>query len=156
MDLTPAARQLQIFNLELKAKIKAHAMNEDVVFWKWVSPKMLGLVTEASVYHWSIEGESAPVKVFDRHATLVGSQIINYRVNSDEKWMVLVGISAQQGRVVGNMQLYNKDRGVSQPLEGHAASFAELKLDPAAAPNKLFTFASRSANGTKVCWSVLP
>lgn len=48
------------------------------------------------------------------------------------------------------MQLYNKDRGVSQPLEGHAASFATLKLDPGAAPNKLFSFASRTANGAKV------
>jgi hypothetical protein len=26
---------------------------------------------------------------------LSGCQIINYRVNSDEKWMVLIGISAQ-------------------------------------------------------------
>lgn len=27
-----------------------------VVFWKWITPKMLGLVTASSVYHWSIEG----------------------------------------------------------------------------------------------------
>nr|KAJ3422166.1 hypothetical protein HK105_000871 [Polyrhizophydium stewartii] len=146
-----AGRQLQIFNLELKAKIKAHAMPEDVVFWKWATPKMLGLVTETAVFHWSLEGDSVPVKVFERHASLASSQIINYRINSDEKWMALIGISAQQGRVVGNMQLFNKDRGVSQPLEGHAASFAELKLDPSApAPNKLFTFSVRSANGAKL------
>lgn len=90
-----AARQLQIFNLELKAKIKAHVMPEDIVYWNWVNPFMLGLVTETAVFHWSIEGESGPVKVFDRHASLAGSQIINYRVNADEKWMVLIGISAQ-------------------------------------------------------------
>ncbi|OAJ39008.1 hypothetical protein, variant [Batrachochytrium dendrobatidis JEL423] len=145
-----AARQLQIFNLELKAKIKAHAMNDDVVFWKWVTPKMLGLVTETSVYHWSLEGDALPVKVFDRHASLAGSQIINYRANSDEKWMALIGISAQQGRVVGSMQLYNKDRGVSQPLEGHAASFAQLKMEGGSQPNQLFSFAVRSANGAKL------
>jgi len=40
-------------------------------------------------------GDSQPFKVFDRHQSLVGCQIINYRVNTDEKWMVLVGISAQ-------------------------------------------------------------
>lgn len=28
-----------------------------VVFWKWVTPSMLGLVTQTVVYHWSIEGE---------------------------------------------------------------------------------------------------
>lgn len=90
-----AARQLQIFNLELKAKIKAHVMPDDVVYWNWINPFLLGLVTEQSVFHWSIEGESIPVKVFDRHATLAGSQIINYKVSKDEKWMVLIGISAQ-------------------------------------------------------------
>ncbi|KAG2216086.1 hypothetical protein INT45_000878, partial [Circinella minor] len=33
---------------------------------------------------------------------------------------VFIGISAQQGRVVGSMQLYSKDHGVSQFIEGHA------------------------------------
>ncbi|TPX47357.1 hypothetical protein SeMB42_g00049 [Synchytrium endobioticum] len=145
-----AARQLQIFNLELKSKVKSHVMAEDVVFWKWISTQALGIVTEAAVYHWSIEGDAQPVKMFDRHSTLAGSQIINYRVNSEEKWLLLIGISAQEGRVVGNLQLYSRDRGVSQPLEGHAASFAELKLDAAAAPTKLFTFAVRTANGAKL------
>lgn len=36
-----------LFNLE----------HVQVVFWKWINPKMLGLVTQASVYHWSIEGK---------------------------------------------------------------------------------------------------
>nr|KJB35220.1 hypothetical protein B456_006G105100 [Gossypium raimondii] len=48
---------LQIFNIEMKAKMKSHQMPEQVVFWKWISPKMLGLVTQTSVYHWSIEAE---------------------------------------------------------------------------------------------------
>ena len=46
---------LQIFNIEQKAKMKSHQMPELVVFWKWVSPTMLGLVTATSVYHWSLE-----------------------------------------------------------------------------------------------------
>jgi clathrin heavy chain len=69
-------------------------MQDDVVFWKWINLKTLGLVTGQSVYHWSMEGDSPPVKVFDRHGSLTNSQIINYRVNGDERWMVLVGISA--------------------------------------------------------------
>jgi hypothetical protein len=97
LPLTLAQRQLQVFNLEMKSKLKSHLMHEDVVFWRWIDIKTLGLVTETAVYHWSVEGESAPVKIFDRHASLSGCQIINYRVNSDEKWMVLIGISAQVG-----------------------------------------------------------
>lgn len=51
-----AGRTLQIFNMEMKSKLKAHTMTEDVVFWKWISTNMIGLVTESSVYHWSMEG----------------------------------------------------------------------------------------------------
>ncbi|KAG0245932.1 putative CHC1-clathrin heavy chain [Mortierella sp. GBAus27b] len=145
-----AGRQLQIFNLEMKAKVKSHLMHDDVEFWKWISPKALALVTSTSVYHWSMDDESQPHKVFDRHVSLNGNQIINYRINSDEKWMLLVGISQKEGRVVGAMQLFSKDRGVSQAIEGHAGAFAELKLEGASSPTKLFTFAVRTAVGAKL------
>lgn len=36
--------------------MKAHIMTEDVVFWKWISINTLALVTENSVFHWSMEG----------------------------------------------------------------------------------------------------
>jgi clathrin heavy chain len=47
-------------------------MNEDVLFWKWISEKALGLVTESSVYHWDIfdSNQASPVKMFDRSANL--------------------------------------------------------------------------------------
>lgn len=48
------------------------------------------------------------------------------------------------------MQLYSKERGVSQPIEGHAAAFAELTLDGGNSPTKLFAFAVRTAVGAKV------
>lgn len=51
-----AARNIQIFNLQLKAKLKAHMMNQDIVYWKWINVNMLGIVTETAVYHWSMEG----------------------------------------------------------------------------------------------------
>lgn len=64
--------------------------------------------------------------------------------------MVVVGIQQQQGRVVGNMQLYSRDRSISQAIEGHAAAFAEIRLEGAASDTKLFTFAVRTANGAKL------
>ncbi|PWN29567.1 putative CHC1-clathrin heavy chain [Jaminaea rosea] len=149
-----SGRQLQVFNLDTKQKVKSHMSDTDVIFWKWISTTALGLVTETAVYHWSIEGESGPQKIFDRHASLQGSQIINYRITEDEKWCVLVGISANNApnafRVKGAMQLYSRDRGVSQPIEGHAAAFAEVKTDSAPSPFKLFTFAVRTATGAKL------
>lgn len=150
--LKASGKTLQIFDLAQKAKIKSTTMAEDVVFWKWFSDTTLGLVTDTSVYHWNIFDPTAvsPVKVFDRNQNLSGCQIINYRVSEDEKWMVVVGISQQQGRVVGAMQLYSKDRGISQAIEGHAAAFGTLRLEDAPADTKLFTFANRSATGAKL------
>ncbi|KAK5124007.1 hypothetical protein LTR85_002204 [Meristemomyces frigidus] len=150
--LKAGGKTLQIFDLAQKSKLKSTTMSEDVLFWKWFSETTLGLVTDNSVYHWNIfdPAQVAPQKMFDRNANLSGCQIINYRVSDDEKWMVVVGISQQQGRVVGSMQLYSKDRGISQAIEGHAAAFGTLRLEDAPADTKLFTFANRSATGAKL------
>ena len=48
------------------------------------------------------------------------------------------------------MQLYSKEKNVSQPIEGHSASFASLTLEGATSPSTLFTFASKTAAGAKV------
>lgn len=90
----PAQKTLQIFNIEMKSKMKAHAMPDDVTFWKWISLNTIALVTETSVYHWSMEGDSTPQKVFDRHSSLAGCQIINYRVDAAQNWLLLIGEDA--------------------------------------------------------------
>lgn len=91
-------------------------MTEDVTFWKWISVNTVALVTETAVYHWPMEGilcketlwklfylltllyivgDSQPQKMFDRHSSLAGCQIINYRTDHDQKWLLLIGIQAQ-------------------------------------------------------------
>ncbi|OCF71038.1 clathrin heavy chain [Kwoniella mangroviensis CBS 8886] len=155
-----AGRQLQVFNLGNKSKIGAHLMNEDVTFWTWINDTTIGIVTEREVYHWKVmDGQAAPTKIFDRHATLAGNQIINYRMSHDEKWLVVVGISSnpnagqpgQNGfKIKGAMQLYSVERGVSQPIEGHAAAFATVRQEGASQDSKLFCFAVRHANGAKL------
>ena len=75
-----AGKTLQIFNIELKSKVKAHQNAEEVVFWKWVNEKTIALVSETAVYHWSIEGElSNELKGIDN---LHSSQLRN-----DEAWL---------------------------------------------------------------------
>lgn len=51
-----AGKTLQIFNIEMKSKMKAHTMTDDVTFWKWISLNTVALVTDNAVYHWSMEG----------------------------------------------------------------------------------------------------
>ncbi|KAG9230443.1 hypothetical protein BJ875DRAFT_520160 [Amylocarpus encephaloides] len=150
--LKAQSRTLQIFDLEQKTKLKSATMNEDVVFWKWFSATSLGLVTDTAVYHWDVfdANQPSPVEIFKRNQNLAGCQIINYRVSEDGKWTVAIGITQQQGRVVGAMQLYSRDRGISQSIEGHAAAFGTLRLEGAPADTKLFTFAVRTATGAKL------
>lgn len=145
-------RTLQIFDLAKKAKLKSATMNEDVLFWKWFSETSLGLVTDTAVYHWNVfdPTQASPVEVFKRNQNLVGCQIINYRVSDDGKWMVVIGISQREGRVVGAMQLYSRDRGISQAIEGHAAAFGSLRLEGAPEDTRLFTFSVRTATGAKL------
>ncbi|KAJ9249588.1 hypothetical protein DTO207G8_6562 [Paecilomyces variotii] len=146
------ARTIQTFDLTAKQKLKSAAMNEDIVYWKWISESSIGLVTDNSVYHWDVfdPTQGNPVKIFERLPNLNGCQIINYRVNDDEKWMVVVGISQQQGRVVGSMQLFSRERGISQFIEGHAAAFATINVEGSPLPHKLFTFAVRTPTGAKL------
>ena len=56
----------------------------------------------------------------------------------------------QQNRVVGAMQLYSVERKVSQPIEGHAASFTKFKMEGNPHLSTLFCFAVRGAQGGKV------
>ncbi|TPX20998.1 hypothetical protein DIZ76_016895 [Coccidioides immitis] len=150
--LKAQGRTVQVFDLQAKEKLKSAVLTEDVVYWKWFSETSLGLVTEAAVYHWNVfdPSQHAPIKMFDRIANLNGCQIISYKVNEDQKWMAVVGISQQQGRIVGTMQLHSVERGISQHIEGHAAAFASISVEGSPLPHKLFTFAVRTQTGAKL------
>lgn len=51
-----AGNYLQIFNMDMKSKMKSHQLTEPVIFWKWISPAAVAMVTAAAVFHWSMEG----------------------------------------------------------------------------------------------------
>lgn len=125
-------------------------MSETIVFWNWISNSTLGIVTESSIYHWNITTSENPTKLTSRHASLANCQIISYHANPDEKWSALVGIAQENGRVAGHIQLYSKERGISQGIEGHASSFAAIRLDGGASDTQLFAFANRTATGCKL------
>ncbi|KAF8358035.1 hypothetical protein PRIPAC_93030 [Pristionchus pacificus] len=142
-------KKLQIFDLDKKEMIKDHSLDEDVVFWTWIDEETIGAVTESAVYHWALASNSSPVKAFDRHPTMNGCQIINYRADADRKWLVLIGIAAKGNRIAGSMQLYSMQRSISQPIEGHAACFIRFKLDGNPHPSNLLVFSVRGEQGGK-------
>ncbi|KAH8731300.1 clathrin heavy chain [Phaeosphaeriaceae sp. PMI808] len=149
--LKAQGRTLQLFNLETKERLQTYSHQEDIQFWRWVSQTTLALVSTKSVYHWDVldsKNPVAPRKIFDRGEQLENNQIINYVTNDDESWSCLVGITSNPaGGIRGNMQLFSKARNVSQPLEGHAATFGTIRLDGASTDTKLFAFAVKSTSG---------
>ncbi|KAH3986603.1 clathrin heavy chain [Parastagonospora nodorum] len=149
--LKAQGRTLQLFNLETKERLQTYSHQEDIQFWRWVSQTTLALVSTKAVYHWDVldsKNSAAPRKIFDRGEQLENNQIINYVTNDDESWSCLVGITSNPaGGIRGNMQLFSKARNVSQPLEGHAATFGTIRLDGAATDTKLFAFAVKSTSG---------
>jgi clathrin heavy chain len=48
-----AGQVLQIFNLELRAKMKSHNMPAPVTFWRWVTPNSIALVEGEDGEKWS-------------------------------------------------------------------------------------------------------
>ena len=50
-------------------------------------------------------GDSEPVKMFDRTANLANNQIINYRCDPSEKWLVLIGIAPGSPEVCNAVNL---------------------------------------------------
>eukprot|EP00923_Selenidium_pygospionis_P028308 GHVN01050942.1.p1 GENE.GHVN01050942.1~~GHVN01050942.1.p1 ORF type:complete len:1744 (+),score=313.50 GHVN01050942.1:122-5353(+) len=144
---------IQIFNLDNKEKMGVHTFTEDVVFWKWITPRILAVVTMRSVFHWDLKTAGPgvdpppPEKIFDRQAKLAESstQIISYSVDGDLKWCLLTGIyTPDQGVTInGAMQLYSISKAQQQILEGHAGCFGSLITDDSGNPKGVVCFAER-------------
>lgn len=83
---------IQVFNLDTKAKVKQFDINEAVRYWRWVSDSKLAIVGKVSVYHCDINDQAPPTKVFDQEAKFANAQIMNYAVDSSDKWCYLIGI----------------------------------------------------------------
>ena len=147
-----AGNNLQIYNLEMKSKMKTTVMDATVLFWKWLDMKTIAIVTESAVFHWSMDGDANPTKVFDRAAYDGPVQIINYRASADQKWLLLGGIAASAvGGVVGVLQVYSVDLRASQPtMDAHAATFASVTIDGRDTPSNLFCFTTKGAAGPRL------
>jgi hypothetical protein len=141
--------QLQIFNMELRTKMKSHEMHEEVVFWRWISVDTIALVTASAAFHWNVEDDSPPTRVFYRSARLgAEAKIVSYEASADNQWLLLVGISqAPGGRVTGDMQLYSTEKKVSQVLRGHAGAFVQMKPPGRADNAQVLVFAGTDGDG---------
>lgn len=140
---------LQVFNLGTKQRLKLYTTESPVVLWKWLNDEVLGLVTSSDIYTWNIfDGtNNGPVKLTDRHHLLNNCQITSIVADPDLSWFAVNGIAEENGRIAGHVQLFSKARNVSQAIEGHVSRFAEIKLNGANHPTKVFCIGNKTASG---------
>jgi clathrin heavy chain len=151
-----AGQQLQIYNLDMKARVKSANMAEAVVFWRWISSSAMAIVTPTAVYHWSMEGPSEPAKVFDRAPELNDCPILAYRTDAENKWLALLAVGrAADGTFAGKAQLYSVEKSASKVIDGHQACFAELP-GPDGRLCNVMCMASNSSQGGRLMVMELP
>uniref|UniRef100_A0A6A7FZ08 Clathrin heavy chain n=1 Tax=Hirondellea gigas TaxID=1518452 RepID=A0A6A7FZ08_9CRUS len=152
IGLRAQQNNLQIYNLEMRSRMKVTQTATSVDFWKWLNPNTIAFVTKKSVFHWSMDGDAQPEWIFDRAEYDGQVQIINYRASADGQWLILGGITAGDGGTInGVLQLYSVARKKSQPtMNAHAGCFAHIKLDGRQEKSHLFSFTHKTATGHKL------
>ncbi|OII73554.1 uncharacterized protein cubi_03352 [Cryptosporidium ubiquitum] len=131
---------VQIFNLDSKEKLGAFLFPESVVFWRWLSPRILAIVGDKGIYHWTIESgnpNSIPVRIFERAGKLAeqSTQIVGYQTDSSQRWCLLMGLCPVTNEttgsisVKGQLQLFSVEKRQQQLIEGFSGNFGELVVD---------------------------
>lgn len=146
---------IQVFNMDTTEKLKDIVINYDVVYWKWLTDSVIGIVTNTSVLALSIDNPETPAKkIFDRSGSLAnqGVFVMSLNVDPSMQWYSLCGISSTKdnNRIVvnGYIQLYNVNVAQSQALEGFCGNFGNIKLGDEA-PTSLLAFIDKKASDSK-------
>ncbi|KAF9611320.1 hypothetical protein IFM89_030109 [Coptis chinensis] len=152
---------LKIFDIEMDTEMRSHQMPKQsssftllfcmlrLYFGSGLLQKCWALSHKPQYIIGQFKAsDSQPVKMFDRTANLTNNQIVSYRCDPAEKWLVLIGIAPgtpeRPQLIRGNMQLFSVDQQRSQALEAHSASFASFKVSGNENPSTLVCFASKT------------
>ncbi|KAA6386102.1 MAG: putative Clathrin heavy chain 1 [Streblomastix strix] len=122
---------LQIYDLDLQAKLKSTKMTENIEYMKWVDEKTLVLVSSTNVYEWGLDSESNPEVLFIRLSQLAGWNISNFRTDGKRVWCLLLASSVdpQSEKLIGSMQIYNREKKMSQYVPAHTGIWNQATLN---------------------------
>ncbi|GMR41309.1 hypothetical protein PMAYCL1PPCAC_11504, partial [Pristionchus mayeri] len=137
-----SGKVISICDIITKAELKKHTLSEDVIFWKWIDELTVGIVTRTAVFHWSLAGDVAPVKIFKTE--LQGYKIIDYMASERRQWLQLTGVRKTDSEVY-KYQLYNTKRKESQLMDGFvacSAAFVHFTMEGNLSPSTLILSAS--------------
>uniref|UniRef100_T1J7J8 Clathrin heavy chain linker core motif domain-containing protein n=1 Tax=Strigamia maritima TaxID=126957 RepID=T1J7J8_STRMM len=148
-EIAPSGSLFQVYDLESRQLHRKHRVPYSVIFWTWINARIIGLVTEAAVYHWDLSNGGAPIKVFYRHARLANAEVVNYLVDDSLRWHALSALNIDDNcRICGLIQLYSSDQNLSQPFEAHAVTFSKYKFQGNQSASTIMVVAVRGDGDT--------
>jgi clathrin heavy chain len=118
---------IQIFDLGQRAKLKSYALPEGVVvnYWRWIDDDTLAFVAGTGVFHWSLSVDQPPVGIFQLQPAVSSGSVMNYCVSHDQQWLAVFALTREDnGAPAGKIQLYSKERNMSQVIDAFTAGFA--------------------------------
>ena len=151
------AQQMQLYNLESKTRVQSVSAPDPIVYWRWIRPRAMVVVTTSAVYHWDTANESQPLaKVFDRAQEIADCAILSYAVDDGMKWHALLAVVRDaEGQLCGKAQLYSVEKQASKVIEGHQASFRKLTAQDGVVSN-ILCVASNSGQGGRLLIMEVP
>ena len=120
---------IQVFDLDQKRRLNSFDLGDEglvVNYWKWIDEQTLAFVAGGSVFHWSLADRSIPIPVFQLRPQLASGSIMNYSVSHDQQWLVVSGLVREGNQQVGKVQLFSREKNVSQVIDAYVAAFANV------------------------------
>ncbi|WAR02762.1 CLH1-like protein [Mya arenaria] len=140
-----AEQRFEVFNVETKLLLTKTKVHDPVHFWTWLTPEILAIITDTTVYHWHLfkTKDSQPEKVFCRHSRLAFSEITSYKADVNLRWFAITGLTPEEDKISGLTQLYNMDEDITQCIACHAVCFDTYKFAGNNSRSTVFCVGSR-------------
>lgn len=142
---------LYLYSTRTKKLLHKSRLERELVYWAWVTPSTLGLVTRDAVFHWDCSAASTqPVFMFALEERIRNTELVGYITDPSLKWLAVTGLfQEEQGVVSGLVQLHGVDRRLSQLLPGQCAQLCRHQFPSHERPSQLLLLADRGPAGQR-------
>lgn len=142
---------LYLYSTRTKKLLHKSRLERELVYWAWVTPSTLGLVTHDAVFHWDCSAASTqPVFMFALEERIRNTELVGYITDPSLKWLAVTGLfQEEQGVVSGLVQLHGVERRLSQLLPGQCAQLCRHQFPSHERPSQLLLLADRGPAGQR-------
>lgn len=142
---------LYLYSTRTKKLLHKSRLERELVYWAWVTPSTLGLVTRDAVFHWDCSAASTqPVFMFALEERIRNTELVGYITDPGLKWLAVTGLfQEEQGVVSGLVQLHSVERRLSQLLPGQCAQLCRHQFPSQERLSQLLLLADRGPAGQR-------